>query len=78
MCRYDYLWLDTEHGTASPASAEAIFLAAERRGLCTITRVADAHDPDIMKYLWAGSGGILIPQCNSAAEAEAVCHVALA
>eukprot|EP01050_Picozoa_sp_SAG11_P011813 SAG11_NODE_1278_length_5317_cov_4.188386_2_plen_270_part_00 len=51
MLGYDYLWLDTEHSTATPASAEAIILAAERRGLTTIVRVASAKDPDIMKYL---------------------------
>jgi hypothetical protein len=30
---YDYLWVDTEHSPGSPASCEALYLAAERRGL---------------------------------------------
>ena len=49
-----------------------LYLAAERRGLSTITRVGVNTVGGIAKHLWAGSQGILIPSCNSAADAEAV------
>lgn len=72
MLGYDYLWVDCEHSPASPASCEHLYLAAERRGLATITRVGENSIGHIAKYLWSGSQGILIPSCNSAADAQAV------
>ena len=29
---FDYLWVDAEHSTVTPAAAERMFVAAERRG----------------------------------------------
>lgn len=45
----------------------------KRPGLAgSITRVGETSAGHILKHLWAGSQGVLIPSCNSAAEAEAV------
>ena len=42
-----------------------MFIAAERRGLPTLTRVGEKSDPGlILKYLDAGSDGILLPQAR--------------
>ena len=70
MLGFDYLWVDVEHSSADAAAAEKLYLAAERRGMPTLTRLGEKSAGHTLKFLDAGSGGVLFPQVESAAEAE--------
>ena len=75
MLDYDFLWVEAEHGTPSPSDCERLYLAAERRGLPTITRVGYGQhlEPGLMqKYLVGGSQGIILPQCESGQDVQRV------
>ena len=75
MLDYDFLWVEAEHGTPSPSDCERLYLAAERRGLPTITRVGYGQhlEPGLLqKYLVGGSQGIILPQCESALDVQRI------
>jgi len=75
MGAFDFLWVEAEHGTPSPSDCEKLYLAAERRALPTVTRIGYGEhlEPGLMqKYLVGGSGGIILPQCESALDVRRV------
>jgi 2-dehydro-3-deoxyglucarate aldolase len=75
MGAFDFLWVEAEHGTPSPSDCEKLYLAAERRALPTVTRIGYGEhlEPGLMqKYLVGGSGGIILPQCDSALDVRRV------
>jgi hypothetical protein len=41
MLGYDFLWVEAEHSSAGPSDCEPMYIAAERRGLPTITRIGE-------------------------------------
>jgi len=72
---YDFIWADAEHSSASPDDIANIILAAERRGLPTIVRIGYGYQNligHVQKYLVAGACGIIVPQCESASDVEAI------
>jgi 4-hydroxy-2-oxoheptanedioate aldolase len=70
-CGFDYIVLDAEHGALDPHHIEGLTRAAELAGATPIVRVP-ANDPRIiLRYMDVGPQGLLIPWCQSAAEARA-------
>ena len=71
---FDFLWAEAEHSPAHSESIARLILAGERRGLPTLVRCAYMKDliGHVQKYLVAGAQGIILPQCENAADAEAV------
>ena len=70
---YDFLWAEAEHSSASPESIERLILAAERRGLPALVRVGYGYQNiigHIQKYLTSGAAGCILPQCETAEDAE--------
>ena len=51
MGAFDFLWVEAEHGTPSHADCERLYLAAERRGLPTLTRIGYGEhlEPGLMQ-----------------------------
>ena len=70
----DFLWVECEHSAVSASECLPAYIAAERRGLPCLTRVGCQPDDrgEMMKHLISGSQGIILPTCESRAQAEAV------
>jgi 2-keto-3-deoxy-L-rhamnonate aldolase RhmA len=71
---YDWLFIDAEHGAFDPADTQSLLQAAGDTP-CLI-RVPHSEGVWIKKALDIGAAGIIVPQVNSAAEAEAVVQAA--
>ncbi len=69
---YDFVLIDGEHGAISPAAAYPMVLAAEATGTVPIVRVPHNESSVILQFLDIGAAGVMVPQINSAAEAQSV------
>lgn len=68
---YDWLFIDTEHGSFNPQSAQGILQAVDHRCPCII-RIPTNEEVWIKKALDIGATGIIAPGVNSAEEAERI------
>ena len=68
---FDWLFIDTEHSPFNAYGAQTILQAAGHSCPCVV-RVPSQDEVWIKKALDIGANGIIAPQVNSAAEAEAV------
>lgn len=68
---YDWLFIDTEHGSFNAHEAQKILQAADRRCPCVI-RIPANEEVWIKKALDIGAAGIIAPGVKSAAEAERI------
>jgi 2-keto-3-deoxy-L-rhamnonate aldolase RhmA len=68
---YDFVFIDGQHGGVSVEMSRQLMRAAELTGMTALVRV-QRNDPSlILEYLDAGAGGIIVPDVNSRADAEA-------
>ena len=73
----DWLWIDCEHGWASPVEGTgAACVLARSRGVAPVIRVAWNDPALIKKALDMGAVGVMIPQVQNAAEAKAAVDAA--
>src|SRR5579871_1600172 len=70
-CGFDYVVIDAEHGPLEPKDVEDMVRAAELVGTTPIVRVPQNIPQVLLRYLDVGPQGVLIPWCQSAAEAQA-------
>lgn len=68
---FDWLFIDTEHGSFDAVEAQALLQAAGSRCPCLI-RVPAGQEVWIKKALDIGAAGVIAPQVNSAEQAERV------
>ncbi len=68
---FDFFVLDNEHVMFSRETIINILRAAEASGIVPILRVRKNSDIEILQLLDAGAPGVLVPQVNSVAEAQA-------
>lgn len=68
---FDFVILDTEHGSAGPESLEHMVRAAEAAGTTPVVRVTANDRGLILRALDAGALGLLVPHVVSAGDAEA-------
>ena len=68
---FDWVMLDGEHGSISPATVGSLVMAAEVRGITPIVRPAENNAALIGRYLDQGAMGIQVPQVNTKEEARA-------
>jgi 2-dehydro-3-deoxyglucarate aldolase/4-hydroxy-2-oxoheptanedioate aldolase len=68
---YDWLFIDTEHGSFNADSAQRILQAVDHRCPCII-RIPTNDEVWIKKALDIGAAGIIAPGVKSAAEAEQI------
>lgn len=67
---YDWLFIDAEHGAFSPQDTQAMLQSA---GNCPcVIRIPSQEETWIKKSLDMGSAGIIVPQVNTAEEAEQI------
>ncbi|MDO8704331.1 MAG: aldolase/citrate lyase family protein [Sulfuricaulis sp.] len=69
---YDFVLIDTEHGTIDLGMLVHMIRAADAVGLSSMVRVPDHTPSHILRVLDAGAAGILAPHLRSAAEAQAL------
>jgi 2-dehydro-3-deoxyglucarate aldolase len=68
---FDWLFIDCEHGAFDPLMAQRMLQAVGSR-CASVIRVPAADEVWIKKALDIGADGIIVPQIESAAQAEAV------
>ena len=69
---FDFALIDAEHGPVGVESCEHMVRAADSVGLPTFVRIAMNIRQNILRYLDIGTLGVMLPQINTRAEAEAV------
>jgi 2-keto-3-deoxy-L-rhamnonate aldolase RhmA len=72
---FDWLFLDAEHGVLGARDLQ-VLLQAAGRAMPGAVRVAAAAEVAIKKALDIGAAGIIVPQVNSAVQAEQVVRLA--
>jgi len=73
--RFDWLFLDAEHGTLATRDLQALLQAAGA-AMPGVVRVAAAAEVPIKKALDTGAAGIIVPQVNSGEQADQVVRLA--
>jgi 4-hydroxy-2-oxoheptanedioate aldolase len=70
---WDFVFVDCEHGSFSPGTLADFCIAARGVQLPTIVRVPSIHEPQrLYQTLDLGATGLLCPQTETKAEAEAI------
>ena len=68
---FDFAVLDAQHGGVDAEQARGLLRAAELTGLATLVRVPRNDAAEILRYLDAGAGGIIVPNVASGADVAA-------
>jgi 4-hydroxy-2-oxoheptanedioate aldolase len=71
MTGVDFVILDGEHAGVDPQAARPLARAAQGVGITALARVPSNEPSLILRYLDAGVEGLVLPHCNTAADAEA-------
>jgi len=69
---HDFIFIDNQHALFDLQTIHQMALAAMGAGVTPLVRVRSFDDPDIGRLLDSGVMGIVVPDVNSAAEAERV------
>ena len=72
LAGYDYVVIDAEHGPIDFGAGEEMIRAADATGITPIVRIPDHLPKTILRYLDAGAQGVMAPQVNTVAAANAV------
>ncbi|MDR7544931.1 MAG: aldolase/citrate lyase family protein [Armatimonadota bacterium] len=67
---FDFVVLDTEHGSYGVEAAESLVRAADAAGLAALIRVQDLAPAPIAKALDFGAQGVVVPHVDTAEEAR--------
>ncbi len=70
-CGFDWLFIDTEHGTLDLDTAAQISTAALHHGITPVVRVASGDSHLSTRILDGGAQGIVLPHVNGPEEARA-------
>ena len=68
---FDWLFVDMEHSTLGFEMTQHILQAVDSKTTCVV-RVPSPHEAWFKKCLDMGAGGIMVPQVNSAEQAQSV------
>jgi 2-keto-3-deoxy-L-rhamnonate aldolase RhmA len=68
---YDFVFLDAQHGGLGVETARGLIRAAELTGMTPLVRVRKNDPAEILEYLDAGAGGVIVPDVTGRADAEA-------
>jgi 4-hydroxy-2-oxoheptanedioate aldolase len=67
---WDFVLFDSEHGYLQPADCENMVRALEKHDTTSIVRVTSNVPYIILRFMDTGVQGVMVPQVNSAQEAE--------
>jgi 4-hydroxy-2-oxoheptanedioate aldolase len=73
---FDFVYIDLEHGSFGFDSAVHLIRAAEASAITPLVRVPDHSPSFIMRVLDAGAMGVIVPNVQSAAEAQSIVSAA--
>ena len=73
---YDFVLLDMEHGTTTFETLPHLIRAANVAGVCPVVRVPRGTDIWIDQALDVGAGAVMIPQIDTAEQAQAAVSAA--
>jgi 4-hydroxy-2-oxoheptanedioate aldolase len=71
MAGFDFVIIDGEHAGVDPQTARNLARAAQAAGVTAMARIPYNHPSVVLRYLDAGVEGLVLPHCNTAADAEA-------
>lgn len=66
---FDWIFIDAEHSTLDPHHLKALFQAIGEAAPCVV-RLPALDEITVKKTLDAGAAGLLVPQVNTAEQAE--------
>jgi 2-keto-3-deoxy-L-rhamnonate aldolase RhmA len=72
QCGFDFFIIDNEHGSYSPETISNMIAAARGAGVLTLVRIPEIRRETILKPLDCGAAGLLVPQVNTAHQAEEI------
>lgn len=72
QCGFDYFIIDNEHGTYSSESVTNMIAAARGANISVIVRIPEITRENIMKPLDSGAAGLLVPQVDTAEQAQEI------
>jgi 2-keto-3-deoxy-L-rhamnonate aldolase RhmA len=73
---FDFLVIDTEHGSADTESLQRLCRAGRSAGIIPLVRVTDITYPLIARTLDAGALGLMVPHVEAAADAREIVRCA--
>lgn len=73
---YDFVWIDCEHGAFDLETVVHMLRAADAAGVTPVVRVPSDAPSGIARALDAGAMGVIVPNVERAAQAEAVVRAA--
>jgi 4-hydroxy-2-oxoheptanedioate aldolase len=68
--RFDFVWIDLEHGQLGPREAQVMAIAARAAGCAALVRLRHADSELLPALLDAGVDGVVAPRVEDAAAAE--------
>lgn len=76
MAGFDFLIADGEHAGVDPQGVRNLARATQGAGATALLRVPNGEPSLVLRYLDAGVEGLILPHCNSAADAEGLVSAA--
>ena len=76
MAGFDFVIADGEHAGVDPQGVRNLARAAQAGGATALARVPNGEASLVLRYLDAGVEGLILPHCNSAADAEGLVRAA--
>jgi 4-hydroxy-2-oxoheptanedioate aldolase len=73
---FDFVVIDTEHGTADNSELEHHLRAADSAGISVLVRIGSNDPLPILRVLDAGAAGVIVPHVSSANDAQAAARAA--
>jgi 4-hydroxy-2-oxoheptanedioate aldolase len=70
LAGFDFVIADGEHAGVDPQAVRNLARAAQGTGATALARVPNGEPSLVLRYLDAGVEGLILPHCNSAADAE--------
>ena len=70
LAGFDFVIADGEHAGVDPQAVRNLARAAQGAGASALARVPNGEPSLVLRYLVAGVEGLILPHCNSAADAE--------
>jgi 4-hydroxy-2-oxoheptanedioate aldolase len=70
LAGFDFVIADGEHAGVDPQAVRNLIRAAQGVGATALARVPNGEPSLVLRYLDAGVEGLILPHCNSAADAE--------
>jgi 4-hydroxy-2-oxoheptanedioate aldolase len=71
LAGFDFVIADGEHAGVDPQAARPLARAAQAAGITPLARMPALDTSLALRYLDAGVEGLILPHCNTAADAEA-------